>query len=1390
MTQANSTVLLLLQSSTERTRYREWLQSETSSQRVFIERSHQEFLVAQKTLLTANSASDWCADIVIFDETIYESDWAQMHAFWEGWQPTFLILLETVDENYSASVLASGVHEYLIKSSLTGTRLRQTVKMLRQQAQLQQNLHICKRQDVFSQAAIGLNQADSEGRFIRVNQRFCDLLGYSETELLQLTYQEVTHPDDLEAQVSQERQLFEASLDNTTFEKRYLTKDGRSVWTRVTLSTIKDSRGYPISDLALVEDISDRQQLETQLLVSEAELRGLFEAMDDVVLVLDRQGTYLKVAPCSTDNLFRQATDLLGQSVQDIFPAEQARAFLKHIQWVLDTQQTQEIEYCLMIQGAEQWFRAKCSPIAADQVIFVARNVTDRKQHEAALAASEAQFRSLVENASDITFALHLDGTLAYISPQVERILGYAPAELIGQSIGDLPIHPEDVVAARQAVQQLMATGQPQRQAEMRWRHYDGHWHYLWGRLVGVCDPAGTLVSIQGLVTDIHAQRLAEQACDESQARFQAIYEQAAVGICLASTNSEVVLAANQWLCDFLGYSENELQQLTYRDYSHPEDQATDDRLMARLIAGELPFFAVEKRLIHKAGEERWANIIVSVVSGPDEQPLYNLAIVQDIRARKQLEICQQQAEIALQEQHDFLQTILDNLPVSLFVKDARPETFGQFVLANQVCEHYFGRSQAEMIGHTDDDFFSAADAAKYQAKDREVMTTRRKSQYEEIIDHPQIGRRILDTIKVPIYDPAGAPFYLLGISADRTAYKQAQQALQEREAQLLEAQRLAHIGNWEFDLNTRDFICSPELLRICGFDNALASPTFEEFAACVHPDDWPELAAAIRQTRDDGTPHALSHRIVRPDGTLRQTFCKGQAIFNEQNQVVKLRGVSQDITEITAAELALRASERKHQALIRALPDLIMRMSRDGVFLDLFAASDMTVLGEPEAFVGRHIFDSDLPTDVSTRRMEYVGKALSTGELQVYEQTLFNGQYQVVEEVRILPSAPEEVLVIVRDITERKAAEKTLSLANESLQQQTHQLQHTNQALALALEELEVEQAERQIQYRELVHIRAAIEIEKRRYQDLFNFAPDGYVVTDTDGVIQEANRAIAVLTGTEQSQLVDCLLSSFIDESDRPAFSDLLSTLMQSPADKKLATEDLKLKSAHQGTIPVAVTGTAIVDEQATCLGSRWRLQDISDRKQVERALQKSEEQLRLALDFGRIGIWDWDVVTSRLVWNDITYAIFGYDSTDIDLTYDTWLNAVHPDDRAVAAATVATAIAEQQNVTVEYRIIRPDGSQRWIADCGHTLCDATGTPVRAIGVVTDITERKQAELALQASERRYATLTENSPVGIFQTDTNGHCVYHNPRWCQLSGLSLEESLGTQLGQGSASR
>jgi hypothetical protein len=165
-----------------------------------------------------------------------------------------------------------------------------------------------------------------------------------------------------------------------------------------------------------------------------------------------------------------------------------------------------------------------------------------------------------------------------------------------------------------------------------------------------------------------------------------------------------------------------------------------------------------------------------------------------------------------------------------------------------------------------------------------------------------------------------------------------------------------------------------------------------------------------------------------------------------------------------------------------------------------------------------------------------------------------------------------------------------------------------------------------------------------------------------------------------------------------------------------------------------------------------------------------EASEEQLRLALEAGRMGVWVWEYPSDAMTWSTGFARIIGRRIEDFDGRFTTFLTLVHPDDRQELLRQMEVARTSHQFFTHEFRICWPDGSVHWVAGHGTFEYEQEGTLLRMRGVLMDITERKRAEDALRESEERYRVLTESSTVGIWQIDLKGNTRYVNPTMCTM--------------------
>ncbi|MBX3471508.1 MAG: PAS domain-containing protein [Planctomycetes bacterium] len=188
-----------------------------------------------------------------------------------------------------------------------------------------------------------------------------------------------------------------------------------------------------------------------------------------------------------------------------------------------------------------------------------------------------------------------------------------------------------------------------------------------------------------------------------------------------------------------------------------------------------------------------------------------------------------------------------------------------------------------------------------------------------------------------------------------------------------------------------------------------------------------------------------------------------------------------------------------------------------------------------------------------------------------------------------------------------------------------------------------------------------------------------------------------------------------------------------------------------------------------------------DVTERKQAERALRDVEERYRLLGRATNDVIWDWDLLTGRLDWNEAVLQHFGCPPAALAPTIESWTERIHPDERERVVTGIHAAIDEGRDAwTDEYRFRRSDGSYATFLDRGYIARDADGRAARMIGSMLDLTVRRQAEAAVRESEARFRRLADAMPQLVWVARADGHHEYFNRRWYEFTGATLEESEG----------
>ena len=182
----------------------------------------------------------------------------------------------------------------------------------------------------------------------------------------------------------------------------------------------------------------------------------------------------------------------------------------------------------------------------------------------------------------------------------------------------------------------------------------------------------------------------------------------------------------------------------------------------------------------------------------------------------------------------------------------------------------------------------------------------------------------------------------------------------------------------------------------------------------------------------------------------------------------------------------------------------------------------------------------------------------------------------------------------------------------------------------------------------------------------------------------------------------------------------------------------------------------------------------------EQETQVRRRSEERLTLALRAARAGAWEWNATTNQAIWSDDNFQVLGLAPGSVEACHENWLRCLHPDDRAEADRQVARAMAQGRELNIEFRVAWPDGSVRWLNDIGQMRYDSAGQPIGMYGIQLDITERKQVEAALGASEERYRLLIEHQTDLVAKVDPENRFLFVSPSYCQVFGKTEAELLG----------
>lgn len=355
-----------------------------------------------------------------------------------------------------------------------------------------------------------------------------------------------------------------------------------------------------------------------------------------------------------------------------------------------------------------------------------------------------------------------------------------------------------------------------------------------------------------------------------------------------------------------------------------------------------------------------------------------------------------------------------------------------------------------------------------------------------------------------------------VGSFLDITGHKRIEEALRESEASLATAQKIAHLGSWEWDVEADAFKWSDEMYRICGMDPRVFMVTYEAFLDMVHPLDKEAVNRAVNESLYAQKAYRIDYRIVLPDGSVRMVDGQGEVTFDEAGKPIRMVGTTQDVTWRKEAEEALRKSEEKFSKAFHASPDwIVITNAADGKYIEVNEAFlEITGYGRDEV-IGRTSIEMGIWFDPRDRilmlkllnehglvRNLEVSFCIKSGELRTM---LWSADVIEYNNTACL-------IAIARDVTEQRHLEK----------------------------ELLKSQAQLYMKHEELKNLFNQMETIRREWEQTLDCIADMFILTDHEGRIKRFNRAVEDFTGKTHRDIVGREWGAFLAEHGLQANAD----------------------------------------------------------------------------------------------------------------------------------------------------------------------------------------------------------------------------------------------------------
>jgi len=828
-------------------------------------------------------------------------------------------------------------------------------------------------------------------------------------------------------------------------------------------------------------------------------LAAIAEASDDAIVGVGLDGIVLTWNAGAEMLLGYSAAEIVGQPASLLWPPvgrDEPLGFFERIargEAILNHETERVGKGGKRVHVSISVFPIRDSEGHITRTAAVVRDITQRKQAEEALRASETELKEAQRVARLGSWSMDVKTGEVKWSDELYRMMGADP------SLPPPPYSqhgriftPESWARLSAGLDNTVRTGVPY-ELELETVRADGSKGWMLARGEPVRDAHGTITGLRGIAQDITDRKQAEEARQESETAFRSLADSVPQMIWMCTPDGSNVYFNQRWV-DYTGMSLAESYGRGWNTPFHPDDQrAAWDAWNHATETGET--YRVESRLRAADGSFRWflmRGMPLRDAAGRMVKWFGTCTDIDDLkRGEEELRNLNEELEKRVEERTAQLRDSEERLALAL-----RASHEGVWDWNLETNAGWYSPRWKEMLGYTESEIEPHAsafenllhpdDRVRFHDAVEAVLRGEREYAMEFRLRHKEGHYVDILSCGFPIRREPGGPFVrIVGTHFDLTERKRAEEALRQREEWLRLAHDAAHSGAWEWDLRTNLNIWSEELWKLYGLEPHSCEPSYAAWREVVDPDDRPMAERTVQEAVRKGTDLNVEFRVRDRGGAERWLLARGRAIRDGHGQVVRFIGIAVDITEHKRTEEALRrsydelekrvlertaelsAASAYHRSLIEASLDPLVTIAPEGTITDVNHATE-EVTGRPrQELIGTDF--SDYFTDREKARRGYQ-QVFREGSVQDYELQVLHRDGHTTPVLynasvyRCNRGEVAGVFAAARDITGRKRAEQEVLRLNEDLErrvaERTAQLERT--AAELEKRNLEVERVNR----------------------------------------------------------------------------------------------------------------------------------------------------------------------------------------------------------------------------------------------------------------------------------------------------------------------------------------